>query len=65
MQVQSLGPEDPSEEKMGTHSSILAWRIPQTEEPRRLQSMGAQKRHDLATKQQHSAILARHDLFIL
>ena len=31
-QVQSLGPEDPLEEKMATHSSILAWRIPRTEE---------------------------------
>ena len=33
MQVQSLGPEDPLEEKMATHSSILAWAIPWTEEP--------------------------------
>ena len=32
-QVQSLGPEDPLEEDMATHSSILAWRIPQREEP--------------------------------
>ena len=32
MQVQSLGPEDPLEEEMGTHSSILAWEIPWTEE---------------------------------
>ena len=32
-QVQSLGQEDPLEEKMATHSSILAWRIPRTEEP--------------------------------
>ena len=35
-QVQSLGQEDPLEEGMATHSSILAWRIPQTEEPGRL-----------------------------
>ena len=35
--VQSLGREDPLEEDMATHSSILAWRIPQTEEPHRLQ----------------------------
>ena len=40
--VQSLGREDPLEEDMATHSSILAWRIPQTEEPRRLQFMGLQ-----------------------
>ena len=35
-QVQSLGPEDPLEKGMATHSSILAWRIPWTEEPGRL-----------------------------
>ena len=45
--VQSLGCEDPLEEGMATHSSILAWRIPWTEEPGRLQSMGSQRvRHD-------------------
>ena len=38
--VQFLGREDPLEKEMATHSSILAWRIPQTEEPGRLQSMG-------------------------
>ena len=38
-QVQSLGREDPLEEKMATHSSILAWEIPRTEESGRLQSM--------------------------
>ena len=42
-QVQSLGQEDPLEEGMATHSSILAWRIPWTEEPGELQSMGSQK----------------------
>ena len=42
-QVQSLGQEDPLEEEMATHSSILAWRIPWTEEPGRLQSMGSQR----------------------
>ena len=51
-QVQSLGQEDPLEEEMATHSNILAWKIPRTEEPGGLQSMGSQKgRHDLATKQ--------------
>ena len=39
-QVQSLGQENPLEKGMATHSSILAWRIPWTEEPGRLQSMG-------------------------
>ena len=41
--VQSLGWEDPLEEGMATHSSILAWRIPWTEEPGGLQSMGPQR----------------------
>ena len=46
-QVQSLGWEDPLEEEMATHSSILAWKIPWTEEPGKLQSMGSQRvRHD-------------------
>ena len=43
-QAQSLGWEDPLEEEMAAHSSILAWRIPWTEEPSRLQSMGLQHR---------------------
>ena len=42
-QVQSLGWEDPLEKEMATHSSILAWRIPWTEEPSGLQSMGSQE----------------------
>ena len=41
-QVRSLGWEDPLEEGMGTHSSILAWKIPRTEKPGRLQSTGSQ-----------------------
>ena len=41
--VQSLGREDPLEKRMATHSSILAWRIPWTKEPGRLQSMGLQR----------------------
>ena len=40
-QVRSLGQEDPLEEGIATHSSILAWRTPWTEEPGRLQSMGS------------------------
>ena len=39
----SLGGEDPLEKRKATHSSILAWRIPRTEEPGRLQSMGLQR----------------------
>ena len=41
--VRSLGREDALEEESATHSSILAWRIPWTEKPGRLQSMGSQK----------------------
>ena len=41
--VQSLGQEDPLEKEMATHSNTLAWKIPWTEEPGRLQSMGSQK----------------------
>ena len=41
--ARSLGWEDPLEEEMATHSNILAWRIPWTEEPGRLQSMGLQE----------------------
>ena len=45
--VQSLGWEDPLEEEMATHSSILAWEIPWTEEPGTLQSVGSHRvRHD-------------------
>ena len=43
MWVQSLDLEDPLEEEMATHSSILAWEIPWTEEPGRLQSTGSQR----------------------
>ena len=48
--VQSLRQEDPLEKEMATHSSTLAWKIPWTEEPGRLQSMGLQRvEHDWAT----------------
>ena len=43
MQVRSLGQEDPLEEEMATHSSVLAKKIPWTKEPGGLQSMGSQK----------------------
>ena len=42
-QLQSLGQKDPLEEGMETHSSILVWKIPWTEKPGRLQSMGSQR----------------------
>ena len=42
-QVRALGREDPLEKEMATHSSTLAWKIPWTEEPGRLQSMGSQR----------------------
>ena len=49
--VRSLGQEDPLEKGMATHSSILAWEIPWTEEPGGLESMELQTvRHDLVTK---------------
>ena len=58
MWVRSLGEEDPLEEEMATHSSILAWRIPWTEEPGGLQSMGSQRvGHNLATEQQQMAVI--------
>ena len=52
IQIRSLGQEDPLERGMATHSNILAWDIPGTEEPGGLQSMGSQKvRHNWGTKQ--------------
>ena len=52
-QVQSQGQEDPLKKEMATHSSILAWEVPWTQEPGRLQSMGSQRiQCNLATKQQ-------------
>ena len=55
-QVRSLGQEEPLEEVMATHSSILAWKIAWTGKPGVLLSMKAQIRHDLATEQ-HSNTL--------
>ena len=54
-QVQALDREDPREEEMATHASILAGTIPWTEEPGRLQSKGLQRgRHNGATKHTHT-----------
>ena len=50
-QVQSLGWEDPLEKAMATHSSILAWKIPWTDEPGRLQSTGSQKSWNTSERQ--------------
>ena len=59
--VRLLGWEDPLEEGMATHSSILTWRIPWTEEPDRLQSMGSQRVRQqpkrLSTAQIHTRFL--------
>ena len=61
--VQPLGWEDPLEMEIATHSSILAWEIPWTEEPGGLQSMESQRAgHNLMTKQQHSN---RYDVLTL
>ena len=56
MQVRSLGLENPLEKEMATHSSILTWEIPQTEEPGGLQSMGSQGIGQDSTTQQHRAM---------
>ena len=54
--VESLGQEDPLEKEVATHSSILAWEIPRTEEPG-----GSQRvRHDLATKPQQQKVTDTH-----
>ena len=57
MQIQSLGQENFLEKRMATHSSILAWEIPWTKEPGRLQSVGRPVRHDL--------VLNHHQVFSL
>ena len=64
MRVWNVGQEDPLEEGMATHSSILAWRTPWAEEPGRLQSMGSQRvRHNwesLACKQAEKSTEPKH-----
>ena len=54
MQVQPLGREDPLEEEMASHPSVLAWRIPWTEEPGGLQSMGFRVGHHLVAEYVHA-----------
>ena len=64
MQVQSLGWEDLLEEGMATHSSILAWRIPWTEEPGRLQSTGLQRVGHTEATQNGTHILRTPDISV-
>ena len=54
MQVQSLVWKDPLEKEMASHSSILAWRIPWTEEPGGLQSVGSHERSDATEATEHA-----------
>ena len=55
--MSSLGQEDPVEKEMASHSSVLAWEIPGTEEPGELKSVGLQRvKHDLAPKQHEKYI---------
>ena len=64
MQVQSLGLEDPLEEDTAIHSSILAWRIPWTEEPVGLQSIGSQSAgHSNLVCMQYTKALILHTCF--
>ena len=56
MQVGSLGEEDPLEEEMATHSSILAWRIPWTGQPGGLQFMESQSQTQLSDKHTHKEL---------
>ena len=62
--VQSLGWEDPLEKEMATHSSVLAWEIPWTEEPGGLQFMGSQRvGHDSETKHQQLHLIVAFQEF--
>ena len=67
MQVRSLGWEDPLEKEMAKHSSVLAWEIPWTEDPGRLQSMGSQESLEQLSISTHTSLWLRsdHDLEIL
>ena len=66
VRVQTLDGEDPTEKEMATHSRILAWRIPCTEEPCRLQSMGSQRvKHNLVTKTNSNPLTySPHDVWV-
>ena len=61
MWVQTLGQENPLEKRMATHSSILAWETPWTEEPGGLKSLGSQRvGHTLVTKEQQKEEITEH-----
>ena len=61
-----MSQENPLEDEMTTHTSILAWKIPWAEEPGGLQSMGLQRnRHDLATEQQQKQQPASPTKFVI
>ena len=60
MSVRSLGQEDPLDEGMATHSSILAWRIPWTEEPGGLQSIRSQKSRTQLSTHSHTSSAEQH-----
>ena len=64
-QVQSLGWEDPLDKGMETHSSILTWRIPWTEESGRLQPIGSQKRTQLKRLSMHADMTYRLTYFLI
>ena len=65
-QCRRRGWKEPLEKEMATHSSLLAWRIPWTEEPGGLQSTGSKRvRHNLETKQQQQRFYARADILKL
>ena len=59
IQVPSLGREDPLEEETVTHSSVLAWRIPWTEETGGLQSTGSQKSLDMTERPAHTRVIGK------
>ena len=59
--VQSLGQKDPLEKEMATHSSILAWRIPWTEEPGGLQSMGHKESDTTERLHTHSHFIEKEN----
>ena len=62
--VQSLGPEDPPEEEMASHSSILAWKVPLTKEPGGLQSTGSQRaRHNWMSTHTYDIQLSPWQIF--
>ena len=64
MRVWSLGQKDPVEKEMATHSSILAWKVPWTEEPGRLHSMDHKRViHDFVTKQQNIYIQYSYSIY--